>query len=810
MQDIGDIPVHLLSLNPSWFTKKRMYQRIINRNLKVLCPKSSDSNYNDKRRIECYRENREKYLIGSKALKPKYNLKFTKSKIFNRKSKSYRIKVKSNYIENMHPGINGAGAINEISKIYTPYRSMAWLINYLETNLNTNNNDNNDKNNIELNTFPILHYSEYDTSKCGVVCENDFKQYLNNNPYPFNVEYARFSTMAPTERLGMVKMEFTDKFVHSLGLNDANIPNLIEKEKNIKLKLKLDRLCGFGGPCYNKYRSLFGSGDGWDLFYGEQIQFQLNILSNSDHFNIIIYQNPIITKLIGSNTVLLGKGMRKKQIVIKPKTNEIQYGIKYKFQYDLVSNYGDWHRFYLYYSKLFEAEKSEYLQNHQSQSSSKSNVDSNGCKISNKYSPKRPELLGCNFDNNRLKLHYTQDWIVQLPKPGKFKHDLTTQFKMNSINIAETKCGLIEAKLENWPKNGNEHYIKLLLKYIGNEGGIIFVDNDDDSASNILRFPEKKEFGEINIPFRKYKKKWCIEAKAPGAYIMTFEPYGSLLKLFPNPPSQIYINVKQGRKFKITISNELNGQTVFNNQWSDLYEIRISQFPSKDKQETDILVTPKQDLIQFSPSKFIFSPNTEISQRKRRKKFKFRPLLDCAFGGIEINIEWEVTGMIGRVIPYPIMPTKLKVIEHIKSDGCDQESDKNIEDEEFIPIEIDKINTENIDTNITKKQTNDENDIKPKQPKESQIAITFVVALILLCCFGLIIIILCIFGCLGNDKEFELLVATQIKDAIINKQKQMLIAKMNNSANDNIIQTHYERNMNARQRLIQQNHTFPS
>ena len=83
-----------------------------------------------------------------------------------------------------------------------------------------------------------------------------------------------------------------------------------------------------------------------------------------------------------------------------------------------------------------------------------------------------------------------------------------------------------------------------------------------------------------------------MTARSPGAYIMTFDVYGSLLNLFPNPPQQMQINVEQGRKFKISVQ-ELDGITVYNNQWSSDYTIQISELPDADKFESDIIVTHK-------------------------------------------------------------------------------------------------------------------------------------------------------------------------------------------------------------------------
>lgn len=69
----------------------------------------------------------------------------------------------------------------------------------------------------------------------------------------------------------------------------------------------------------------------------------------------------------------------------------------------------------------------------------------------------------------------------------------------------------------------------------GTEGGLVFDDEDDQ----VLRYPERKSPGEINTPFKKYKKTFCLTAKVPGQYIVVFSQYGSLLHLFPNEPPQV-------------------------------------------------------------------------------------------------------------------------------------------------------------------------------------------------------------------------------------------------------------------------------
>lgn len=73
---------------------------------------------------------------------------------------------------------------------------------------------------------------------------------------------------------------------------------------------------------------------------------------------------------------------------------------------------------------------------------------------------------------------------------------------------------------------------------------------------------------------------------------------------------------------------------------------------------------------QFSPTQFKWSPNTPKLERKRKKKFRFRPLLDCAMGGVVVNVVFEITGMVSRVVPNPIPPFKVRIKEEVPSDGC--------------------------------------------------------------------------------------------------------------------------------------------
>ena len=91
------------------------------------------------------------------------------------------------------------------------------------------------------------------------------------------------------------------------------------------------------------------------------------------------------------------------------------------------------------------------------------------------------------------------------------------------MNVGETTCGKVTAKMEEWPLDGNKNYVKLygpcssedglsipselcsfslmlhrILTIIGPGGGLVFDERED---ANLLRFPEHKLPGEINVCF---------------------------------------------------------------------------------------------------------------------------------------------------------------------------------------------------------------------------------------------------------------------------------------------------------------------
>ena len=78
-----------------------------------------------------------------------------------------------------------------------------------------------------------------------------------------------------------------------------------------------------------------------------------------------------------------------------------------------------------------------------------------------------------------------------MPKPGRFVHGLTDQFRFSSTKVGRLH-GSIEAEMDEFPPDGDKYYIKLLLKYLGTEGGLVFGNGDDDGEDNqVLDFQIK-------------------------------------------------------------------------------------------------------------------------------------------------------------------------------------------------------------------------------------------------------------------------------------------------------------------------------
>lgn len=97
-------------------------------------------------------------------------------------------------------------------------------------------------------------------------------------------------------------------------------------------------------------------------------------------------------------------------------------------------------------------------------------------------------------------------------------------------------------------------------------------------------------------------------------------------------------------------------------------------------------------------------------------------------------------------------------------------------------------------------------DAVQQKSTEKQKGLNFVTALIILSCFALGILCLCGFGCLGSDEEFEVLIANQIRESILRKQRRELTSAMNESANDQFLPSHYEQNVTRQQQLQKQNY----
>jgi len=299
--------------------------------------------------------------------------------------------------------------------------------------------------------------------------------------------------------------------------------------------------------------------------------------------------------------------------------------------------------------------------------------------------------------------------------------------------------------------------------------------------------------------------------------------FGSLLHLFPNEPPQLQINVNVARKFKVSYSAELQGATLYNNQWSEYYTLQISRMPNPKMFETDIIVTPIFEGIQFSPTQFKWSPNTKRIEQFLRKQFRLRPLLDCAMGGVVVNVRWEVTGMVAQVQPNPIPPFKLRIKEEVPSAGCanageaedvtDEEAEAEFEELEAVAKVEESKKVENPIYNATNATVDcaysDDDDLEC-DPTVLPSAFTLHVALLALAVFGAVILLLCAFGCLGTDSQFEAEIATQLQKAIIAKQKAMAMAKMSGTGLGDVIEDHYAANVETRHRLMDQTHLFPT
>merc|ERR1712224_370369 len=99
-----------------------------------------------------------------------------------------------------------------------------------------------------------------------------------------------------------------------------------------------------------------------------------------------------------------------------------------------------------------------------------------------------------------------------------------------------------------------------------------------------------------------------------------------------------------------------------NREWSKLYKIRINRLPNKrNKIDTDLIVTPTHNSIQFSPTSFRWSVDQDAAELTTVDYFKFRPLLDCAIGGVQITITFDVVGMVQRLEKFPLPAFTLRV-----------------------------------------------------------------------------------------------------------------------------------------------------
>merc|ERR1719474_563317 len=160
--------------------------------------------------------------------------------------------------------------------------------------------------------------------------------------------------------------------------------------------------------------------------------------------------------------------------------------------------------------------------------------------------------------------------------------------------------------------------------------------------------------------------------------------------------------------------------------------------------------------------------------------------------------------MVQRLEKYPLPAFTFRVKEEAPSQGCSEygEADKD----EFEPIPPKAYDPP------SKPPT--KAPVKRPAPKQQIIRpeskITLAVALMVLSAFGLIVVFLCSFGCLGPNPPYEAQIATQLRKAIMQRQRMLMEEKMTEAAMGDVLPDHYERNVDARQRLLQSDHVFAS
>jgi len=821
--DIAHVPIHLLQIHPDWrkdtFRNKRKIQRFAYKDCKYLGgtrKKRKQMAYKI-----CLKENQEKYWIGKRKWKPvnKYNAVWTAS-IFNRKSKVFRLTLPTDdQLMFTHTGTDGAGAINKDNEVYESYRESAFLWQLFSTSEDMvgdklkaggdddveedSDDDDFDKwrrveeqNNRMISVFPLVFRAVYDSGSCPVKCQQEFSKWLEMNPYPFQFAPVKWASTAPAQRVGKVYLKFSPKEVNALSFTDGNMPNMLSMKSSVDLRLKLRRHCKFGGYCKSWIRNPFGN-DGWDLFKGEVVLFDLVILTNEDSFRYFAWQNPLLTAILGLKpTLAWGRGTRSKRMTVTPRKGRLTYGTMYLWKYELTTH-GAWHKWWLHYPKKFFTDKQEF---EDSLPGGKVLPDLKGCTWS-MYNPARPKE---NCDWGPLKVRYTQEWEMPYPEPGTMTHRFMDRMRFSRpMSLGETRCGRVFAKLQEWPANPKKNFVKLMMSIHGPQGGLVWTRDDDEA--NILRFPNAWT---VFPPRKESKEKYCVTAKAPGRYNIHFgEPYGSIVRLFPNAPNDMPVTVALTDNFRITVDPLLSGSTLFNKEWSVDYELKINKIPGVNDDagiDTDIVVTPTHEDIQFSPSKIRWSADSPRMEKVKRRMFRMRPLLDCAWGGVALTFKLEVEGMVTRITPYPLPAIQVRVKEEAPSPGCDIDEEAE-EDEEFNPLEqeladLDDTVTETVQEPLEPKR-------KVVRPKSK---ITLVVALLVLAVVGIIIIALCAFGILGPTPSYEAQIAKQLRSAIMERQRILMEEKMTGQGMDKTLPDHYESNVDARKRLMEADQLFSS
>jgi len=836
-EDISHLPVHNMKVWPTWRTWNPMLRKVVGLLSKKGCKAWKRGTMG---KNICQRENEEKYYVGKKSKKwaKKWNADWTGS-FFTFSSMLMKFTLDNKARQNSHPGKGGTGAINMANGVYEAYRDSSFVYEMYNTAENRKENieerttgrveevllgddgeqtvdsseefdkyeDSEKQSNIMMSDWPIVFRAQYDIYDCPLDCRESYKYWWReqeakqSQPRPFYVTPLQWLNSEGSERIVQVKINFRPKWVYQISYIDGDAPNVLSSKKSVSAKLTMDRMMKLNRVKGSFIRVPFRD-DGFDVFKGETLSFRLDILTDEDSFEIKPWQNPFLTMIVGKNTMPFGAGVRRRTMNIKPRKGKLSYGTAYTWRYELIEE-GTWHRWYLRVKKMWFTEKQKYDDTF---ADGRPPPDEKGCRWS-MYAPGRP-VFDCSW--GPLKLLYNQQWLLDFPPPGSYAHAILDRIQFMSMNLGQKQCGKVRALLDEWPSDGNKWYTKLIITIEGPNGGLVF---DGRSDANILRFPEYIYPWELKVfthgvkPLRwflKYRIHYCVIAKAPGTYALKFsESLGSLKRLFPTPPDSIRINVGQTNQFEIKIDPKLNGLTVFNREWSPEYTLRINRLPDKKNEiDTDLIVTPSHDNIQFRPTKIRWSVDQPNNEKQREHHFKFRPLLDCAIGGVQVSVTFQVAGMVQRLTTYPLPAITLRVREDAPSAGCEQEGEAE-EFEEFAPEETpppSKPPTEK----PSKAPVNDRIIITP----ESKITLT--VALFVLAVFGLIVVFLCAFGCLGPNPPYEAQIATQLRKAIMARQRMLMDEKMTEAAMGAVLPAHYDRNVDARKRLMESDNLFAS